>query len=134
MKKQSTPSKKLKKEIRQQSESEAAVIIGQAEKEAEHILDQARSEAEKIQSEMLKKAEKQAEFIRKRVLSGVHLEIKKQNLQAREAMLSQLFQLVQEKLERFRKSSKYASVLENMIIEGALALGSEKLELMVGEV
>lgn len=134
MKKQSVPSKILQKEIREQSETEAAVIMEQAEKEAERILDQARSEAEKIQSEMLRKAEKQAESIRKRILSGVHLEIKKQNLQAREEMLSQLFQLVQEKLERFRKSPKYASALENMIIEGALALGSEKPELVVGDV
>ena len=129
MKEESKPSKILREEIRGQSETEAAVILEQAEKEAERIIGEAESEAQKIRSGLIKKAEIQAEGVRKRILSSVHLEIKKQNLQAREEMLLKLFELVQEKLEQFRKSPEYGSFLEAMIIEGALALGFENLHI-----
>ena len=134
MKEESKPSKILREEIRGQSETEAAVILEQAEKEAERIIGEAESEAQKIRSGLIKKAEIQAEGVRKRILSSVHLEIKKQNLQAREEMLLKVFELVQEKLEQFRKSPEYCSFLEAMIIEGALALGFENLQILAGEI
>jgi V/A-type H+-transporting ATPase subunit E len=134
MKEESAPSKILQKEIREQSETEAAVIMEQAEKEAGRIIGEAESEARKIRSSLIKKAEIQAKGIRKRILSSVHLEIKKQDLQAREEMLLKLFQIVQEKLEQFRKSPDYGSFLEAMIIEGALALGFENLNILAGEI
>jgi V/A-type H+-transporting ATPase subunit E len=134
MKEENTPSKILQDEIREQSEAEASVILEQAEKEAGRIIGDAESEARKIRSDLIKKAETKAEGIRRRILSSVHLEIKKQNLMAREEMLSKLFQLVQEKLEQFRKSSEYGSFLETAVIEGALALGFENLRILAGEI
>ncbi len=134
MKEESTASKKLQEEIREQSEAEAAVILEQAEKEAGRIIGDAESEAQKIRSGLIKKAKTEAEGIRKRILSSVHLEIKKQNLKAREEMLSKLFLLVQEKLEQFRKSPDYGSFLETAVIEGALALGFENLSILTGDV
>lgn len=134
MKEKSAPSKILQEEIREQSEAEAAVILEQAEKEAGRIIGDAESEARKIRSDLIKKAETRADGIRKRILSSVHLEIKKQNLKAREEMLSKLFLLVQEKLEQFRKSPDYGSFLETAVIEGALALGFKNLCVLAGEI
>jgi V/A-type H+-transporting ATPase subunit E len=133
MKEESTPSKILQEEIREQSEAEASAILEQAEIEAKRIVGEAESEARKIQSDLIKKAEAQAEGIRKRILSSVHLEIKKQNLRAREEMLLKLFQIVQEKLEHFRKSQEYGSFLEAMIVEGVLALGVEDIHVIAGD-
>ena len=134
MKEENAPSKILQEEIREQSEAEAAVILEQAEKEAGRIIGDAESEARKIRSDLIKKAETKAVGIRKRILSSVHLETKKQNLNAREEMLSKLFRLVQEKLEQFRKAPEYGSFLETAVIEGALALGFEKLHILAGEI
>ena len=134
MKEENTPSKILQEEIREQSEAEASVILEQAEIEAKRIVGEAESEAQKIRSDLIIKAKAQAEGIRKRILSSVHLEIKKKNLQAREEMLLKLFQIVQEKLEHFRKSPEYGSFLEAMIIEGVLALGNEDLHISAGDI
>ena len=92
----------LRREIREQSEAEAASLVEGAEKEAQRIVSGAETEAGKVRAEILKKAEVQAEGIRRRVLSGVHLEIKRQTLRAREEMLAEILNSV-----KFRDAGIY---------------------------
>lgn len=124
----------LRKEIREQSEAEASSILEQAEKEAEKILHDAKEEADKVKTELFKKAETQAEGIRKRILSGVHLEIKRQTLQAREKLISRLFQTVEEKLDAFRRNDAFMVSLKKLVIEGAQALDAQEIRIMPGDV
>jgi len=124
----------LRKEIQDQSEAEAAALLEQAEKEAQRILDEARAEAEKIKADILKKAEIQAEGVRKRILSSVRLEVKRQALRTREAFVLKIFSSVEEKLEAFRKTKGYLSVLKNLVVEGVLALEADVVHVLPGEV
>jgi len=124
----------LKKEIQVQSKAEAEGILKQAEKEGNQILDDARKEAEKIKNDLLQKAGVQADGIRQRILSGVHLEINKQALQDREELISKLFQAVEEKINQFRRSDSYLSFLKKLVLEGIVALGGGKLIILPGEV
>ena len=83
---------------------------------------------------MLRKAEMQAEGIRRRLLSGLNLEIRKQNLQEREDMIAGLFQRLVEKYKAFRRTEDYANVLKHWIREGIEALQEPDLHLVTGDV
>ncbi len=124
----------LRKEIQDQSEAEAAALLEQAEKEAQRIFDEARAEAEKIKADILKKAEIQAEGVRKKVLSSVRLEVKRQTLRTREALVLEIFSGVAEKIEAFRKTKGYLPVLKNLVMEGVLALDADMVHVLAGDV
>lgn len=124
----------LRKEIRTQSEAEAAALVEQAEKEAHQIVNNAKAEAEKIKADILKKAEIQAEGIQKRILSGVRLEVKRQTLRTREELVQKIFGGVEEKIEAFRKTKAYLPVLKNLLLEGMLALDSDVVHVLPGDV
>lgn len=127
-------SKILCQEIEDQSKSEAEAILGQAKKERDERLKKARQEANKLQEERRNKAEAQAESIRKKILSGVHLEIKGYKLRDREEILSRIFMAVQEKLAHLRKSNGYFSFLKKLLMEGIQALDSEKIIIIPGDI
>ena len=124
----------LRQEILEQSKSEAEEILKQAEREAAKIAQDADVQADKIKSDILRKAESQAENLKKRLLSGVHLDVKKHQLQARESLLSTVFTRLEDKLESYRKSDKYQIFLEKMILEGVLALDSDEIQIQGGDV
>jgi len=124
----------LQKEIESQSTKEAEEILGQAEREARRILENARKEAEKIRAEILRKAEVQAEGIRRKILSSVHLEMKNQALRAQEELLSRIFRDVIKKLDAFRQTKGYGEYLKKFVIEGILALDTDKIRILSGDV
>ncbi|NQT24744.1 hypothetical protein HQ585_05275 [candidate division KSB1 bacterium] len=122
----------LRQEVEKQSQSEAAEILKQTEKEAQTLIKQAEAEVVKIRTEIMAKAEKQAEQIRKRILSGVHLEIKKMQLRNRETLLDEILLHVREKLDAFRSKPEYKSVLVQFILEGMNAIESDEVILVCG--
>jgi V/A-type H+-transporting ATPase subunit E len=134
MGKRRSSSKILCQEIQEQSETEAAAILEQAEKEAEKMIQEAEIKAKKVRAEKRHEADVQAEHIQKRILSGLHLEMKKHHLKVREQFLVTIFQNVSERLERFRKTKRYAPFLKQQLMEGILALDTEKVQVIPGEV
>jgi len=122
----------LRREILERSEADARAVIAQAEGDADRVRAEAKSEAEKFQAETLKKAAVQAEAVRKRILSGVHLEVKKRHLQVMEETLSGIFRQVRERLEAFRKDAKYGAFLEKLAVEGIEALDSREIQILPG--
>jgi vacuolar-type H+-ATPase subunit E/Vma4 len=122
----------LRKEILERSGADAKALIEQAESDAAAVKAAAKSDAEKFQAETLKKAASQAEAVRKRILSGVHLEVKKRHLQVMEQTLSGIFQQVRDRLEAFRKDKNYGAFLEKLTIEGIEALDSAEIRLLPG--
>ena len=118
--------------IAERSESDIKAILEQAKQDAEKTLRDAGAEAEKFQTEILRRAATQAEAVRRRILSGVHLEVKKQNLQVMEETLSKIFQQVKDRLEAFRKDKEYAAFLDRLILEGVEALDSPDIRLIPG--
>jgi vacuolar-type H+-ATPase subunit E/Vma4 len=132
--KKKDPEYLLKTEIQEQSASDEQAIIREAEQAAEKTLRDAKAEAEKIQTEILKKAAGQADAVRKRILSGVHLEVKKQHLQVIEETLAKIFQQVVDKLNAFRKDNAYGEFLERLTLEGVEALDSAEIQIIPGEI
>lgn len=129
-----TSSEILRREIVTQSEAEAADILKQAQVEVSRILNDAEKEAEKYTADVIRKADSAAEGIQRRILSGVHLEVKKRKLRSRETIIRQLFQQLNQRLETFRHDSAYLNVLEQLVIEGVLAVNDDSLHLECGDV
>lgn len=133
MEDQKVSSEILRQEIKSQSEKEAAKILEQAEQEAQVIIERARSEAETIKAERMKKAETQAEAVRKRILSGVRLELKRQALEGREEVMVKIFKAVEEKFRAFMKKPEYLDFIKMEVMEGVAALDGEKFQVISGE-
>jgi len=123
----------LRQEILERSKADAKNLVDQADGEADRIRAEARAEAGKFQEELLKKAAVQAEAVRKRILSGVHLEVKKQHLQVMEVTLSKIFVAVRDRLEAFRKDKSYGAFVQNLALEGVEALDSSEIRVIPGE-
>lgn len=122
----------LCKEIRDQSEQEATGILDQARKDVGAVLAQAKAEAETEATVIIKRAENQVEFVQKRILSGVHLEVKRQELRAREAIVIRVLDTAKNKWNNFRKSNDYIPVLTQLIVEGVTALEGNDFTIRVG--
>ena len=129
-----TSSDILCKEINAQSKAEAETILEQAEKEAAKIIKEAEKQADKTIAEWVQKAESSAEGIQRRILSGVHLEVKKQALRSREVIIQSIMQNLLKKLDAFREEPPYLDVLKQWIQEGAMAVDGEAYELECGEI
>ncbi len=123
----------LRKEILEQSQSEAEGIAEQAEKERSRLLTQAKKDAEAEKQNILKEAREQADAIRKKVLSTVHLDVKKQNLKLREKTVSRIVSEVRSRLDEFRKSPEYKDVLKVWSIEAVSAIQGEEIRLQAAE-
>jgi V/A-type H+-transporting ATPase subunit E len=122
----------LRKEISERSKADVKAILDEAERDAGRIRVEAKTEAEKFQAETLKKAAVQAEAMRKRILSGVHLEVKKRHLQVMEETLFKIFLQVGEKLDAFRKDKGYGAFLDVLLLEGIEALDSAEILIIPG--
>lgn len=124
----------IRREIMETAESEIREILASAEQEAKRILEEARREAEKIQTEAKKKSLAQAETLRKRILSGLHLEVQRIHLQTIEETMVKIFEKVLERLETFRKTPSYEAFLDRMVLEGVLAIDSAEIHILGGEI
>lgn len=124
----------IRREIIETAQAEIREILESAEKEAKRILEEAKVEIEKIQREVKKKSLAQAEILRKRILSGLHLEVQRIHLQTTEETVSKIFEKVLERLETFRKTPSYEAFLDRMVLEGIMALDTQEVHIVAGEI
>jgi len=123
----------LCREISNESRTEAQEILEQAVRDAAKREKEAQAEAGRIEAEIMSRASSQADALKRRILSGLHLEIKNQKIWAREAFLLKLFDLVRQRLDAFRSSGEYPEFIRKSVLEGVLALGMDAVEVVSGE-
>ncbi|HHS14292.1 MAG TPA: hypothetical protein ENN03_11080 [bacterium] len=123
----------LCREIQEQADREAEAIIHKAREQAEAVLDQARARAVTQGDEILARAREQAEAVRRRILSGVQLEVRKRLLEEREALVRRFFEEIRRRWRELRRTSEYDAVLEDMIREGVRVLDAGEVTIRGGE-
>lgn len=123
----------LIKEILEQSASEAKTILEQAQIEVDRQINKTKKEAEAEQEQIIKNAQLQAEAIRKKILSHVKLEVKKQQLENREKTIKRIFQDLTDRLNNYRQHPDYRSFLNDSIVEAVAALQGNHIHLQVGK-
>ena len=113
--------------ILEDANKEAEEIIKKAQMEAEKILEEAKKEAERRKSEILKKGEKEAEMIKNRIISEAKLEVRKKMLRKKEELIEMAIKKLREELMKLPERENYRDLLIRLIVDGAIAVGSEKV-------
>ena len=109
--------------IEKDAKSEAENIISEAEKIAEEQRGYVEEQIRKIGKEAEQKSVEQAEAIKRKTLSGVDIEIKRQIMRIHDSLLKDIMSSVEERLLALIKTPQYRETLLNWCVEAALGLG-----------
>ncbi|MFX0209757.1 MAG: V-type ATP synthase subunit E [Candidatus Hodarchaeota archaeon] len=121
----------LRDEIIKEADQKSQLMVTEAKTDAEKILSQSKTEVEKIKAQFLEKGRIPAEVEAKRILATASLELKLIMAEKKEEILDSIFQNALDTITRLSESSDYVSILERVIIEGAIALNGGELEVFV---
>ena len=119
---------KLVHTILADAEAEAKILLAEAESESARVIKEAQDEAERRHQRILLEANTEAELVKKRELSRTGLKIRMDILTAKEKLIDQAFSKALEKLQAITKTPEYVTLLENLIMEGAIGLGGGELQ------
>ncbi|MCD6380358.1 hypothetical protein J7M07_07950 [bacterium] len=117
--------------IREDGEKEVNSILDKAEKTALEIVRKAEEEKDKVVKAILAKAEEKGFAERKRELSGVQIEIKREKLKIREDVINSVMEKVKTALKNIRTESGYPDILKNLIIEAIESLDGKSFSVFV---
>lgn len=101
-------------QIIREAENQAAEKRTYTEKKIESVLDDARKEAQK-----------QAEAVKKKMTSGLRLELRRRSMSIRGAVMRQVLDEVEKKLGSMTANAGYRSILIDWITEAAIGLDAE---------
>lgn len=118
---------KLVHTILADAEAEAKILLAEAESESARVIKEAQDEAERRRQRILLEANAEAELVKKRELSRTGLKIRMDILTAKEKLIDQAFTKALEKLQAITQTPEYVTLLENLIVEGAIGLGGGEL-------
>jgi len=128
-----TPLEAIIAEIRQQADTEIESIMQATAREVAQIEQRGRSEAERIRNAILQKAQANAAQIRKRTAAQINLAIRQLELQSRLQLILAIQQQFEQRLLELRQRPEYVHLLEELIIEGIVALETEACIVSAGK-
>jgi len=118
-------------------ETDAGAEVEKITSEAENQVAEKRKYSEKkiesILNEARKKAQEQAETVKKKMISSVELEVKHRSMLVRDAVMQDVMDRVEKKLESKTSDTNYRSVLINWITEAAVGLDAEAAQVNASE-
>ena len=123
--------KEICNRIKEDGEKEIASILDKAEKTALEIIKKAEDEKNRVVKEILAKAEEKGLVERRRQLSGVQIEMKREKLKIREEVITSVMKKVRVSLENVRTRSGYSGILKGLVMDGIEALGGKSFFVFV---
>lgn len=115
------------RQILEDGQREVDSILDKARRTADSILEKARQNGQKASEEILKEAEAKAQAIKKRTLSTVALEAKRERLRLREELFKEVMSRIKEKLGKLRELEQYPEVLTRLAFEAIDALRKNEI-------
>ncbi len=119
--------------IETDARAEKEKIIKEAEKQAAEKKEYSEKKIESLLGDARKEAEKQADTARKKLLSGVELELKRRSIHASDVAMREIMGRVAQRLDAMIGETNYRSVLLNWIAEAAVGLDAEAAEINASE-
>lgn len=117
--------------IREDGHKEADSILDKAERTAAEIIGKGEKERDEVVEDILSKARDKGELERRRLLSGVHIEMKRARLKIREEVISSIMEKVEKSLAEARERAEYRETLKGLVLEGISALGGKAFSIYV---
>ena len=115
----------LTSKILKDAEERKEKILAEANEKKANILSKKKKEAEKLEAEMIEKATREAETRKERVISGAELSARNKKLEAKQAIITDVFNMSIESLCNL-KEDDYKSFIKNTILSLNID-GDEKL-------
>lgn len=116
----------LCREIERKGRAEAEKILSRAKEKAEAITRDTQAQIQGKQEGILVQKRQEAFRKARQLQDGAHLKASKLILQAKEALLQELLQAAQQRLESIRNSPEYAAVLKSFIQQAVLEIPGEE--------
>ncbi|MCS7368316.1 MAG: V-type proton ATPase subunit E [archaeon GBS-70-058] len=114
-----------------EAEKEAEAIIENAKKRAEEIINKAEKDAEEIMNKEIKIAHEKIKMEERRRLAEISLKMKEIILRERETIFNEVLNEVKRRLHEFKKTDRYPSILQELILEGCEAIGGGDLVIKI---
>lgn len=115
--------------IRRTAQQEALNLEAEAQRQIQRKHSEAEASAQLLRDEILAQAQSAAAELRRRQLAQAALENQRQLLQAREAMLEQVWSLAAERLHELVNQPDYVNVLQRLTRVAVERLGSGEIML-----
>jgi len=119
--------------IETDASAEAEKITSEAENQVAEKRKYSEKKIESILNEARKIAQEQAETVKKKMISSVELEVKRRSMLARDAVMQDIMDRVEKKLESITGGTNYRSVLIKWITEAAVGLEAEAAQVNASE-
>lgn len=127
---QSNPSKAaLISGIEADANQESEKLIADAEKQAAEKRKYAAKKRDSLMVDAKKRGQEQADAIKRKVISGVELEIKRRSLRIRDTVMQDIMTRVEEQLKTRIDTPEYRRYLRDWIVEAACGLDVETAQL-----
>lgn len=111
--------------IETDARAEAEKIIAEAKKKTAEKLKYAEKKIESMLNDAGQKAAEKAEAAKKKIISGAEIEAKRRSLHTRSAVMHDILNLAEEKLNAMMGYPDYRTILAAWITEAAIGLGAE---------
>ncbi len=108
--------------IEKDARSEADAILAEARKLADEQKAYGEKQAQAILKKAGEKAAEQSEAAKKKILSGIDVEVKRRIMHAQDSLLKTILNRVEEELHARIKNKQYPKTLLNWVIEAAIGL------------
>jgi len=105
--------------------------IENAKKRAEEIINKAEKDAEEIMNKEIKIAHEKIKMEERRRLAEISLKMKEIILRERETIFNEVLNEVKRRLHEFKKTDRYPSILQELILEGCEAIGGGDLVIKI---
>jgi V/A-type H+-transporting ATPase subunit E len=116
--------------INTKTEKQEQEILEEAEKFKKSKLDEAKKKADETATAITKKAELQAKSELSKYEASAKLKSKYKMLEAKDALIQEVLDDTQKKLESVVGKAEYKKILERLIVQGCVALGVDSVELI----
>lgn len=128
---------RITNQILQNARENAKSILIKAHKSSEMMIEKqkelARQNSLEEVSSILKKAEGEAEVNRKTIIADAKKRASWMALSEKERLVTSVLEEVMNKLKVFSQSGNYLPFLQKLIVDTGIALGGEKLEIILSE-
>ncbi|MDD5583603.1 MAG: V-type ATP synthase subunit E family protein [Candidatus Omnitrophica bacterium] len=118
------------RKIKDDVEREVNEIIAAARKEADVIRIAAENEVTKKKDDLLKNFHKESQALKEKIFSTVAIEKKRIILDEKNKFIEEVFAQIKEEAHAFRMRSEYIRFLTAAILDGALTVDAENIDVL----
>jgi vacuolar-type H+-ATPase subunit E/Vma4 len=119
--------------IEEDARIEEEKIIKDAENQAAEKRKYAEKKIKSLLNDAQEKAQEQATIVKKKIISGVELEIKRLSMRAQDSIIQDIMDRVEKKLGSMIGNANCRSVLIDWITEAVIGLGAEAADVNASE-